>query len=185
MTMLSLIGPGLRDHTALRQALLANVKNWKALNAPPGAWLLDQFLAENGEDFHRYSAFQPQTRWRPKECFLNAMTAVNFHPRSLRYVEGYLYNRKFGVAFLHAWAVDPAGDIVETSLNLLDDGRAADHLYLGIAFDRDTYADAADFSDGISVWDTGRGVNRRWIFQLAPDLRLEVEAYLAKTRPSL
>lgn len=183
--MLSLIGPDLKDHASLRQALLANVKNWKMLNAPPGAWLLDQFLAENGEDFRRYSAFQPQTRWRPKECFLNAMTAVNYHPRSLRYAEGYLYDRKSGAAFLHAWAVDPAGDIVETSLNLLDDGRSADYLYLGVAFDFDSYQEAAEHSDGISVWDTGRGVNYRWIYQLVPAYRLEVEAYLSKARAAL
>lgn len=185
MTMLSLIGAGAKTHADLRTALMATVDNWKKIHAPPGAWLLDQFLAEHGEAFPRYSSFRPQTQWRPKECFLNAMAAVQQHSRALRYAEGYLYDRKTGVAFLHAWAVDPAGDVVETSLNLLEGGRHDDHLYLGVAFDHETYAEAADFGDAISVWDTGRGVNRRWIFQMVPSLRLECEKYTSGSWPSL
>jgi hypothetical protein len=169
MTMLTMLAANLPDHNALRVALFERAAGWRKIGAPPGVWLLDEFLARHGESFERRLKSRLPYSGRPKECFGNAMRLVTSFPRVYRYCEGYLYDRTLGIAFLHAWVVNQRGEMAEPTTTLT--GGQENYLYIGLSFTAESYAGATVTSSGLSTFDTGRGVNWRLIYAHDPSLK--------------
>lgn len=69
----------------------------------------------------------------PKACFMNATHAVLADP-DLDYCEGVAFVPELPFGFLHAWAVDAAGNVVDPTWNEPEKCR-----YYGVRYDRDKY----------------------------------------------
>jgi len=107
----------------------------------------------------------------PKECFVNAGKLV-LDTSSLLYVEGFIVTEDMAFPIHHAWAYDPARDIViETTLRAK--GRTVH--YLGKKFNQDQFIKELALWEYWGLFD-GVGPNLDLISRLSPTLKDEINA---------
>ena len=93
-----------------------------------------RYIAAYGEEFMPASLPADVSRGLQKECYKNASLLV-LERSDLTYAEGYATTSKVpGFVFMHAWAVDRAGRVVDPTWDAPEDGK-----YFGVKYDRDKY----------------------------------------------
>lgn len=112
------------------------------LSVPPAAVLgspydpkqLHAYLAAHGQEWRPSPLPDGVKRGRDKECYKNASQLV-IGRTDLKYAEGIAYASKLGdLPFLHAWAVDGAGRVVDPTWDHPERNR-----YFGVAYDGKAY----------------------------------------------
>lgn len=92
-----------------------------------------EVLAEAGRCFDRMAPVQP-ARDEAKMCYSNAAWLARTSGRMLHYVEGYAVSGQLMMPLAHAWCVDDAGQVYDSTWR---DG----HDYFGMVFDHDKVED--------------------------------------------
>lgn len=114
------------------------------------------YLKRNGQEWTAQPLPDEYERGEPQQCFTNA-TQLVIADSSLRYCEGYLHRPGSAFAFLHAWAVDEGGNVIDPTIDDPEECR-----YWGVAYDSVEYLTyvvdkhfygvlGGDFLDGIAV----------------------------------
>jgi hypothetical protein len=117
-----------KAHTDIRNYLTQMDHIRRSNNLPSGMDSVEGFLLKNGKDYFVNAQTYAGARDTPKMCYMNATLAVlNNNDRT--YVEGYITTH--GVPIQHAWTVDKAGQVYDSTINPKN-GRIAS--YFGIPF---------------------------------------------------
>lgn len=90
---------------------------------------LEEFVLEHGQQFRVGRPTRSIRRGKTKECYRNTWNLIPDHD-DLTYVEGIGFNHEFGLGFVHAWAVDTEGNVIDPTW-----GYHPKTEYFGIPFD--------------------------------------------------
>jgi hypothetical protein len=118
--------------------------------------LVAGYLERHGQEWTAQPLPEFYDRGEAHECYRNA-THLVMEDRSLRYCEGYVHRADSAFHFLHGWAVDADGNVIDPTL---DDSEECS--YWGVAYATDEYLAyivrtghfgvlGGDFGDGIAV----------------------------------
>lgn len=122
------------DPKFLRQELEMQSRGFRALNGPPGAWVMQEFVLREGIDCKPQplpDRYQPRP---PKHCFQNASTLMR--KTKLTYVEGFVIGSDLPIPIHHAWTINITGDVIDPTLR-----EPERYAYLGVKFTRDEYTE--------------------------------------------
>lgn len=156
---------------SIKENLQQQVENWKRIGAPPGAWLMQEFVLRNGQTYEGRNLPSSYIPGVPKYCFSNAQEYVAGNG-SLRYVEGFAMRDDIEFTMHHAWCIDARNRVVDPTMI------HAEHCsYMGVIFMREQIR-AARGIHSISVLDGDHGINWKLIAQLDPYLKEQVERFL-------
>jgi len=159
--------------TELLKNLIGTRDAWATIGA---AALGERFVIRNGKE---YVGRKKPKRYRlgtPKQCFQNATHLVTDHT-DLRYVEGYAMHKDIQFPFLHAWAIDPVGRVIDITLR-----EPEDYEFMGIALTRHQLWQALHKKQVYGLFDHGFGMNYQWMFEVDPGLKDEVEPFMKQRR---
>lgn len=96
-----------------------------------------KYIAAHGQEFNAQPLPADVEPGTPKECYRNASMLV-MSRSDLTYAEGFAETHKLpGLAFLHAWAVDRSGNVVDPTWP-----EPAKAKYFGVKYDRIKYLKA-------------------------------------------
>jgi len=94
----------------------------------------ERYVAAYGEEFKGIPLPDDVERGTIKECYKNASLLVMMRP-DLTYVEGFAKSARTGdLSFLHAWAVDKQGNVIDPTWPTPDKNQ-----YFGVKYDREKY----------------------------------------------
>lgn len=121
-----------------------------------GPAVVADYLRRHGQEWTAQPLPDEYERAEPQQCFTNATQLVVAND-DLRYCEGYLHRPGSGFAFLHAWAVDEDGMVIDPTIDNPEECR-----YWGVAYETDEYLAhivdkkfygvlGGDFLDGVAV----------------------------------
>jgi hypothetical protein len=121
----------------IKALLETEVARWRSIDAPPGGWLVQEFVLRQGRDFQGNPlprGYRPMT---PQRCFDNA-AALAFdrrRKRPLTYMEGFIAFPGMPITIHHAWVLDEAsGLLVDPTLS-----DPENYGYMGVAITREEY----------------------------------------------
>jgi len=89
------------------------------------------YIAAYGEEFKAQQLPADVEKGKPKECYKNASLLV-MQRSDLTYAEGYATSH--GLTFMHAWAVDKAGNVVDPTWEHPEKSQ-----YFGVRYERGAY----------------------------------------------
>jgi hypothetical protein len=101
---------------------------WRQLGA--GAWLLYDFVLAHGKAYQGQLLPRRYAKRAPKACFYNSRQLV-LGSRTLTHCQGYAMGKNLPIPFEHAWALDPRGRVIETTLS-----DPSGYEYYGITLER-------------------------------------------------
>lgn len=138
--------------------------NWRSLRAPPGAWIMEEFLAQVGIDCAAQALPPEFVRLVPHACFDNTARLVRRMRCKLRYCEGYIGRDDLPIPIHHAWAIDADNRVIDPTL-------AEPEKYSFIGFPISLAERRRWISEhSQSVFDTGVGRNVKFMVQQHPPL---------------
>lgn len=143
--------------------LAREAAGWRMLEAPPGAWFLQEFLVRVGIVGIAQplpAKYPPMT---PTYCFQNTAILVR-RRRGLRYCEGYVIRNSFPFPIHHAWAIDANDRVIDPTLE-----RPEECQFLGFPIDLKERKKWVN-RNSQSVFDTGMGRNIKFMMQHCPAL---------------
>ncbi len=128
-----------------------------------GSWLVEHFIAKNGQVFDPNDALDLGWTGVPKACFANAREASLMHPQ-LRYFEGFMVMRTIPFPIHHAWCATQDDRLVEVTIKDF-----IDCDYIGIEVPPLDYVQQTS-SENTSVLDTGLGRNLHYVVERDPSM---------------
>jgi hypothetical protein len=104
-----------KAESSIRRLLRAEAEAWRSIKAPPGPWMLAEFLVRMGIDYIPRPLPARFPRMTPNHCFSNAAAVAQRDP-TLSYCEGYITTGGVPICQHHAWVVDAKGRMLEVTL---------------------------------------------------------------------
>lgn len=157
----------------LKERLEQESAGWRAMNANPGAWLMQEFVVRKGRVYPARSLPSKFPKMEPRFCFSNAASLMK-RRRNLRYCEGFAARPDWPIVFHHAWVVDTEDGIIDPTL---DD--PTEYEYVGVPYTREQYRAAHGKKRTPALFLSDEElVNARFLFQQCPELRDLVDPVL-------
>lgn len=128
----------LRSMTEMRRSLSAHPRPWPYM-------CVEDYVLQHGHEYTGRSLPEGFEFGAPKQCFANSLRLAR-RRKSLLYCEGYGVTARVGIPLHHAWCVDDAGNVYDTTW---EDGVA----YVGVTFDTRYVSETAKRTGYHSVLD--------------------------------
>ena len=121
------VAADLKGHLKMVAALREGCISWGGEHAAYHSY--EDLVLREGTTYTRLGSTKGHPMGVPKRCYANATRLVDGNPGRLTYVEGFAMSGEVGIAVEHAWAVDGAGSVVDTTW---PDSDASPRVYVGL-----------------------------------------------------